>query len=262
LKLARVLICFAFLIVSIDVFSIELENNKLSISQNASPRRGDISDYRFGGGAGYSLYISNQMDYKITKDFGEFNELIYSYHGGISKTLGRDLEVGVQFRHGQLMTLKSEDTQGSTCDFDDLQFNLDYSLNHNVGLTDGKYTFNARIGLGGTMFRSRYFVTNPETQLITKTIASVGYNGQMPAGRVQNEKQKAIIGNIGMVLGMRLTNNLTLYWETTTNISTSNKMSGNLYKRSWIPPDGYFFTGIGLYINFGGQSNKIGCPRF
>ncbi len=261
MKLLRIIICLAFFLVSVDVFSIELDHSKVSVLQNATPPRGDISDYRFGFGVGYSLYATNQMDYKITRNFGEFNELITSYQGGFSKVVNRDFEWGLQFRHGHLMTLKSENTQGSTCDFDDLQFNIDYSLNHNAGLRNGNFTLNTRIGLGGTMFRSRYFLTNPETMLITKTIASVGYDGQMPAGLVQKEKQKAIIGNLGIVLGFRLGNNLTLYWETTTNISTSNKMSGNLAKKSWIPPDGYLFTGVGLYVNFG-RSNQIGCPRF
>lgn len=263
LKAARFFIFVGLFFISSEVFSFELSSVSDTKKSSTQVRRLDFSDFRFGGGAGYSLYATNQMDYKITRNFDGMSELIYSYHGGFSKVVNSNFEWGLQFRNGHLMTLKSENTQGSTCDFNDLQFNVDYSLNNNAGLNKGNFTANARIGLGGTIFRSKYFVTDPEAEIVTRTIASVGYNGEILSVRDQKEKQKAIIGNIGAVLGFRLNSYFSLYWETTLNLSTSNKMSGNLMKRSWIPTDGYFFSGVGLYVNFGnGKSNRLGCPKF
>jgi hypothetical protein len=222
----------------------------------------DIEDFRFGGGVAYSLYLTNQMDYQITTNYGEFKELIPCYFGSINKVISDRWEMGLEYRNGHLLTLKSQNTQGSTCDYQDLQFNIDYSFNGNAGLTNGRFTVNGQIGLGAINFRSKYFTVNTKTKSIDKIFSSVGYSGEIKTSKDQAEKQNAIIGNFGLVLGMRVTNNINLFWQNTVNISTSNKMSGNLHKRSWIPPDGYFFTGIGLYINITQRKGRLGCPKF
>ena len=82
--------------------------NLASVSRIRRPLQ--IEDFRFGGGVGYGFYVTNQMDYVITTNFGEFKELIPSYFGSIYKSLNRNFEVGLQFRNGHLLTLKSENT--------------------------------------------------------------------------------------------------------------------------------------------------------
>jgi hypothetical protein len=176
--------------------------------------------------------------------------------------LNDDFEVGFQFKTGHLLTLKSENTQGSTCDFNEGQFNVNYSFNQNVGLTRDRYTVNAQIGIGATQFRSKYFTVNTAVESIDQVFSTVGYEGTLISSNDQANKQVAIIGNFGLVLGYRLSERLCVYWENSVNISTSNKMSGNLYKRSWIPPDGYFFSGIGIYFKISPQKGRLGCPKF
>jgi len=247
------------------IFIFNLPNsfgNGVTLSQSYSPRGWSWEDFRFGGGVGYAFYLTNQMDYQITTNYGEFNELIPSYFGSINKALNSRWEMGLEYRNGHLLTLKSQNTQGSTCDFEDIQFNIDYSLNDNAGLTNGRFTVNGQIGLGAISFRSKYFTVNSKTESIDRIFSSVGYSGEIKTSKDQADKQIAVIGNFGLVLGMRLTKNISLYWQNTVNISTSNKMSGNLHKRSWIPPDGYYYSGIGLYINITQQKGRIGCPKF
>jgi hypothetical protein len=221
-----------------------------------------LEDFRFGGGVGFGFYLTNQMDYQITTNYGNFKEIIPSYFGGIYKVINNDFEVGIQFKQGHLLTLKSLNTRGSTCDFNEVQFMINYSLNHNVGLTQSKYTINAQLGLGATQFRSKYFTVNPATKDIDVIISSAGYEGSLVTFKDQANKQVAVIGNFGLVLGYRLFKGVSIYWENTVNISTSNKMSGNLYKKSLIPPDSYFFSGIGIYINTSPKRGKLGCPKF
>jgi hypothetical protein len=221
-----------------------------------------IEDFRFGGGVGYGFYVTNQMDYVITTNFGEFKELIPSYFGSIYKSLNRNFEVGLQFRNGHLLTLKSENTQGSTCDFNEAQFMVNYSFNHNVNLEQQPFTYNAHIGLGLTQFRSKYFTVNVAKEEIEDVLASVGYNGEIVSSKDQLEKQITVIGNFGLSIGWRLNRTFSLYFENSVNISTSNKMSGNLFKRSWIPPDSYYYTALGLYIKIKPNRGQIGCPKF
>ncbi len=256
----KLLIITIILLHAFSVFSNELKyafGEKLTAT-----KQWYLEDFRFGGGVGYGLYLSNQMDYAITRNYGDFKEIIPSYFGGIYKVVNDDFEIGIQFKSGHLLTLKSENTQGSTCDFNEGQFMVNYSFNHNVGLTREKFTVNAQIGIGATQFRSKYFTVNTVEQNIDDIYSTVGYGGSLTSSKGQANKQVAVIGNFGLVLGCSLSKVVSIYWENTINISTSNKMAGNLYKRSWIPPDGYFFSGIGVYFNISKQKGKLGCPKF
>ncbi len=234
--------------------------NGLAIARYRKPMQ--IDDFRFGGGVGYGLYVTNQMDYEITTNFGDFKELIPSYFGSIYKVVNKDFEVGLHYRNGHLLTLKSENTQGSTCDFNEGQVLLSYSLNRNADLQKQALTYNVQIGLGLTQFRSKYFTVNVAQEKIDKIYASVGYNGEIVSSKDQKEKQLAVIGNLGFHIGLRINRTFSLYFENTVNISTSNKMSGNLHKKSWIPPDSYFYSALGLYIRITPKRGQIGCPKF
>ncbi len=256
----KLLIVTIILLQTLSVFSIEL-NNTFALKYPSS-KKGALEDFRFGGGIGTCLYLTNQMDYSLTMNYGDFREIIPAYFGGVYKVLNDDFEVGFQFKTGHLLTLKSENTQGSTCDFNEGQFNVNYSFNQNVGLTRDRYTVNAQIGIGATQFRSKYFSVNTAVESIDQVFSTVGYEGTLISSNDQANKQVAIIGNFGLVLGYRLSERLCVYWENSVNISTSNKMSGNLYKRSWIPPDGYFFSGIGIYFKISPQKGRLGCPKF
>lgn len=221
-----------------------------------------LEDFRFGGGVGYGLYVTNQMDYEITTNYGDFKELIPTYFGAIYKKVNPSLEMGVQGRFGGLLTLKSENTQGTSCDFNELQFSAIYSFTRDVAMQRRSYTVNGIFSLGVTNFRSKYFTVDSITQREFQPVASVGYNGAIKSGKDQLERQTALIGNIGVALGYRLTKNFTVYWENTFNLSASNKMTGNLHKKSWIPTDGYLFSSVGIYVNFSGSRGKISCPKF
>jgi len=221
-----------------------------------------IEDFRFGGGVGYGLYITNQMDYEITTNYGDFKELIPTYFGAVYKKVNQSIEMGVQARFGSLLTLKSDNSQGTSCDFNEAQFSFIYSFNHNVSMDKKPFTFNGIFSLGAINFRSKYFTVNPRTEREDRIIASVGYEGEIKTGRIQAERQTAMIGNVGVALGYKLTENFSLYWENTVNVSSSNKMTGNLFKRSLIPPDNYFYSSIGLFIRFGSRRGQLGCPKF
>ncbi len=237
---------------------------KSSTTFNA-PRRSrfDISDFRFGGGVGYGLYVTNQMDYTITRNFGDYKELIPTYFLSVNKQINDDIEVGLEYRHGHLMTLKSENTQGAYCDFNDAYAMVNYSFNHNVGLTESNFTFNLQMGLGATSFRSKYFLTNIITESEDKVVSSVGYEGQINSGKDIKAKPTAMIGSLGFNMGYRLNRSVCLYWSNTINVSTTNQMTGNLFKRSWLPPDSYFYSSVGVYFNLsGGKRGYLGCPRF
>lgn len=232
------------------------------LNKTASGQSWYLEDFRFGGGVGFGLYVTNQIDYTITTNFGPFKELQNHYTLGVFKVLNEDFEAGFHYRNGHLLSLKSENTQGTSCDFDEVQFQVNYSLNHDVGMTSGRYTINAQAGLGANRFRSMYFLVDPKLEQLTEVVSSAGYENSIISRKDEANKVTTLIGNLGVVLGYRLSQNFMLYWENSLNMSVSNKMSGNLFKRSWLPPDSYFFSGLGLYINFTSGRDKLGCPKF
>ncbi len=222
------------------------------------------SDWRFGGGIGYSLYFTNQMDYLITTQYGNFKELIPSYYMGIYKQINSSFEIGIAARQASMLTLKSENSQGTQCDYYDAQAIIQYSFNDNIGLTDSRITWNAQIGLGAVNFRSMYYSVNTDTREILEIYSTLGYGLNRANRKDIANRKTVIVGNFGLNIGLRVFQNLSIYFENSFNISTSNKMSGNLYKKSWIPPDCYVFSGIGIYVNLGngGYGKRIDCPKF
>ncbi len=227
-----------------------------------------LDGWRIGFGLGYSLYIGDQMDNTITKNFGDFKELRTNITIGAFKAVNQEKERGLVFKHGSFQTLNSSNSKGIQCDYNELQIMFQYSLNENVGLNSGPFTCNLQYGFGVTSFKSMYFTVNPNFQTIDVIKSSVGYNLQSGKDLNGNDlehiagKKIAFLGNIGLNLGFRTGRNLTLYFENSLQASMSNKLSGNLFKISIIPPDCYFYTGFALYYRFGGSISKLGCPRF
>lgn len=230
--------------------------------QNFKP--GTNSNWRFGGGVGFSLYFTNQIDYIITTNYGNFKELIPSYFMGMHKQLNSRFEIGINARQAGMLTLKSENSQGTQCDYYDLQLITQYSFNNNINLNDSRVTWNAQIGLGIVNFRSMYYTVNTDTREILEVVSTLGYGLNRSNRKDISNRKTVIVGNFGLNIGLRVFQNMSIYFENSFNISTSNKMSGNLYKKSWIPPDCYVFSGIGIYFNLGngGNGKRIDCPKF
>ncbi|MDP1725738.1 MAG: hypothetical protein Q8M15_03070 [Bacteroidota bacterium] len=239
-----------------EVFGSGITTQNLNLGAN--------SNWRFGGGLGYSLYFTNQIDYTITTNYGNFNELIPSYFIGIYKKINTSFEVGIAARHASMLTLKSENSQGTQCDYNDVQAIIQYSFNDNIGLNNSRITWNAQIGLGAVNFRSMYFTVNTDTREILEIYSTLGYGLKRANKKDIADRKTVIVGNFGINIGLRVFQNMSVYFENSFNISTSNKMSGNLYKKSWIPPDCYVFSGVGIYFNLGngGTDKRIDCPKF
>ena len=220
------------------------------------------STYRLGVGTGYTYYLGNQMDYEITSGFGKFNENRVAQNIGFYKALNNQWEIGGFVRNASMMTLKSENTQGIECIFQDAQFTVQHSFNDNIELSGSPITFNASLGLGLIYFQSRYFTVDPLSEKELQNFSTIGYGFADGFGGQKHDPSKriSVTGHAGFNIGIRITKNINIYQENNFNLTTSNKLSGNLYKRSWIPTDGYWYSGIALYIRWGNKTDA--CPRF
>jgi hypothetical protein len=233
----------------------------LSIDSYSKSKRGD--SYRIGIGMGYNYYLGDQMDYKITNSFGNFNENRTAKTIAFYKTINSNWELGAFARDASMMTLKSENTQGLECYFQDIQFIAQYSLNDNVDLSGSAITYNATLGLGLINFKSRYFGVNPISEKEISNYATIGYgieDGYLGT-RNSPDKVTAVTGHAGINIGYRVSENINLYFENNFNLTTTNKLSGNLFKYSWIPTDGYWYSGLALYIRLFSKKADA-CPRF
>ncbi|MFY8019969.1 MAG: hypothetical protein ACOVP1_02180 [Bacteroidia bacterium] len=231
-----------------------------SIQVNARTRGGNT--YRLGVGSGYTYYLGNQMDYEITSGFGNFNENRVGQNLGFYKALNNQWELGGFVRNTSMLTLKSENTQGVECIFQDAQFTAQHSFNDNIELSGSPITFNATLGLGFIYFQSRYFTVDPVTAKEIQNFSTIGYGyaDGFDGQKHDPSKRIAVTGHAGFNIGIRITKNINIYQENNFNLTTSNMLSGNLYKRSWIPTDGYWYSGLALYIRWGNKADA--CPRF
>jgi hypothetical protein len=212
------------------------------------------------------------MDNKITLNYGEFREIRPNITLSAYKQIKSDMDWGIVFKTGSFQSLKSGNTQGIQCNYQEIQSNWQKSLNDNVNIAGvrNRFTANVQFGIGFIYFKSKYFVLNPNnlTEDASTIISSVGY-GYEPIlqqnGIIINnfpEKKIALIGNLGFNFGYRITKHISIYWENTLQISSSNKLSGNVNKVAKIPPDGYFYSGLSINYRFGNGSGRLGCSKF
>ena len=232
----------------------------LSIYANSQSRNGD--SFRIGIGMGYNYYLGDQMDYKITSSFGNFNENRTGKTIAFYKSINNKWELGAFARDASMMTLKSENTQGLECIFQDVQLTTQYSFNENINLNKSSTTINATFGLGIINFQSRYFEVEPISGKEMSNFTTIGFGIQNGFSGSKHDPNKvtAVTGHVGLNIGFRISKNINFYLENNFNLTTTNKLSGNLFKYSWIPPDGYWYSGIALYIRF--NKKEAACPRF
>jgi hypothetical protein len=260
-----ILMCFSLL-----VYSNEFGMNK-PLGLNSIQKYGTKGSTRLGISTGVNLYVGYQMDYQLTRNFGEINELKLGYGLGVYRTMNNNWESGLTLKQGSFSSLKSNNTQGIMGKFNEIQFNLQKSLNENILLDVASLTFNVQFGLGAIQYQSQYFYLDPKKQSITQIASSVGYGytgqGEFRAQKFYNipDKKIAIVGNIGFNIGYRLSGNMMLYFENIYSQSTSTKLSVNLIMDTKVPPDGIFYSGLSLYVNLGKKVGSFGrnsCPRW
>jgi hypothetical protein len=265
-----IMISILLLLSNFTLKASELNTYHLN-SPSKVQKYGTKGSLRVGVSTGLNLYVGNQMDYQITRNFGEINELKLGYGLGIYRSLQNNWEYGATLKHGGFESLKSNNTQGIMGNFDEFQINFQKSLNDNILLDASSLTVNLQVGFGALYYQSQYFYVDPRKQSITQIASSIGYGqtgeGQFRASKFKNIENKQITfsGNTGINIGYRLSGNLIFYWENVFTLTTSSTVSGNLITDTKLPTDGMFYTGISLYANIGKKVGSFGrnsCPRW
>lgn len=224
-------------------------------------------EWRIAIGAGYAFYAGNQREYtNIVWGYGQITELQPNFTLEVFKQINDYFEVGGRYTLGHMQGVNLRNNLGYECEFNEVSANLQYSINENIALNNGPFTFNVQAGLGLIHFQSQFFEVSPVTKQITTVYSAVGYGdlykNSVAVTRQEPDRVLAPIGNIGLNIGFRLGSQIHLYWNNNLSVSTTNKMSGNLFKKSKIPPDGYLYTGLALSIRLGAGAARYGCPKF
>lgn len=270
MELKKGLFISVMMLFSLMGFSKELEFSK-PLGMNSTQKYETKGSTRLGISTGVNLYIGTQMDYQLTRNFGDINELKLGYGLGVYRTMNNNWEFGAVLKQGSFASLKSNKTQGIMGNFNEMQINFQKSLNNNILLDVASLTFNLQLGFGGIYYQSQYFYTDPRKQSITQIASSIGYGysgeGQFRAQKFYNipDKKFAAVGNIGFNIGYRLSGNMILYFENIYTQTTTTTLSGNLLMDSNFPPDGIFYSGLSLYLNLGKKIGSFGrnsCPRW
>ncbi len=224
-----------------------------------------IGGIRIGGGVGYSLYVGNQMDDKISLSTRGKSELNLGSTLQLHMAINDKYELGIKYLTTSLWSFKSKDQLGLSAEIEEVGIILQRSLNDNIKIDNSHFTFNVFAGLGICQFKSAFYDFTVPNGGFNVPITSVGYgNSPTISGISLPNKliQPILIG--GISVGFRITDFMTIYFENSFSTTNSNKISGNLFRKNAIPPDGYTFHAISLYLNyykFNG-SRRLGCPKF
>ncbi|MFY8019968.1 MAG: hypothetical protein ACOVP1_02175 [Bacteroidia bacterium] len=266
---------FLFLILGFAGFFGELSASELANNIPsrllATQKYETKGSFRIGVSTGMNLYVGNQMDYQITRNFGVINETKLGYGIGVYRSLNNNWEIGGVIKRASFASLKSNNTQGIMGNFNEFQINFQKSLNSNILIDVSSLTYNLQFGFGVFHYQSQYMYLDPRKQSVTQIASSVGYGysgeGQFRASKFKNipDKQIAFVGNLGFNIGYRLTGNLTAYFENVLSLTSTSKLSGNLLTTTTFPTDAMFYTGISLYANLGKKVGSFGrnsCPRW
>ena len=213
-----------------------------------------------GGGCGFTFYSGNQRGSSlpfVEKGYSEFRP---SYFLELNKELSSAKEFGVKFMHAQFLTAKHSDISiyAMRGEFEELSFNFHKSINDNVDLASGCFTYNVIYGLGVINFRSMMFTIPTKENPTQNMLSSVGYSPGYGDAYIIN-RLYAGTANLGFEIGARLNSHVLVYFENVFTLCSTTKLSGNLYRISYLPPDAYFFSGIGIYYRM--PSQRLGCHK-
>lgn len=219
---------------------------------------------RVGVGVGGSLYYGTQMDEKISFSTYDKSEVNLGYNFQMYKAINSNSEFGVRYLSTSLWSFKSNNELALNADLQDISILYQRSLNDNIVLDGSRFTYNLEAGLGLCYFRSAFYnIIHPETG-IPMPFTAVGYgNIATVNGKVISEKLLQPLFIVGFNIGYRISPMVTLYFENSLSLTNSNKLSGNLLRKSSIPPDGYTFHALTLYINYSSitKASRLKCPK-
>ena len=220
---------------------------------------------RIGGGIGGSLYFGTQMDEKISLSTFDKSEINLGYNFQVYKSINENSELGFRYLSTSLWSFKSNNELALNADLQEFSILYQRSLNDNINMNGSRFTFNLQAGLGLCYFRSAFYnIIHPEDG-ITIPLTAVGY-GDIQTVNGQNIKEKLLqplfIG--GFNIWYRINPFLSIYFENSLSLTNSNKLSGNLLRKSSIPPDGYTYHALTIYINYSqfNSASRLKCPKF
>jgi len=250
-------ICNALLAILIIISTtISLQADEYDLT---AAKRIKWNEYRVAIGTGFTLYAGSQRGGELVFKYGNRSELVSSYTLQVYKLLDEKSEIGGRYMYGNFFTMKSNRTLATYADFHELSFNYQGSTNANIDLMGIPFTFNYLLGLGLINYRSAFVYANELDA--DQFISGVGYGPTATFKNLPN-RQFAGIVNGGVTMGFRISPAIAIYWENIATITTTNKLSGNLFRTAFLPPDAYFYSGLSLSFKLDGGSGRLGCARF
>lgn len=220
---------------------------------------------RLGVGVGGSLYLGTQMDEEISLSTYNKSEVNLGYNFQVYKSINDKSELGFRYLNTSLWSFKSNNELALNADLQEFSILYQRSLNNNINLDGSRFTFNLLAGLGLCYFRSAFYnIINPEDGF-TVPFTAVGY-GNITTINGQNisDKLLQLLFIEGFNIGYRISPRFSIYFENSLSFTNSNKLSGNLLRKSNIPPDGYTYHALTIYINYSQyfSAKKMKCPKF
>lgn len=220
-----------------------------------------LDGVRFGFGVGSSIYWGSQMDTKIVTNTLGKSEINSGINFQVYKSIDNVNEFGIRFLSSELWSFKSNNQLALNNQFKELSFLYQRSLNQNIKLNNSPFTVNLLAGVG-VLYYSATFYRIIDNNLNDFSSIGAGDKPISTPSYLIKEKVPAVSGIIGLNLGFKLSPRFLLYFENSFSLSFDNRFTGNLSLKSKFPNNGFTYNALSLYINWGNQKGRIGCPKF
>jgi hypothetical protein len=221
---------------------------------------------KIGIGTGLNFYVGSAGDGKITAKQGNYTELKNATDIFILTKLNATWDIGLRYTESHLWSLfANNEILAFESHAKDIQVIANKEITPNF-MNGTPFNLEAIFGLGFAKYHAKMYSTDKN---INNFSTSIGYgrNETNAEGVIIHEasERNTFLMSSGLKLNYNLFSKFNLFLESRINLTTTSRFSGNMYKKSSIPPDAFWSNLIGIELSLGQRGNsskKIGCPRF
>ncbi len=253
MQLRLLLVCFTV----IQTFHLLAQSNEFSKY---------ILNSRIGIGTGINLYTGTAGDAKITFAKGNYSELKNATDFFVLTKLNSKWDVGFRYTQGHLWSFF---VNSQILAFEAHTQDIQIIANRDItpAFFNGyQFSLEALFGAGFANFQSKMYSTDPSVSAFS---TSIGYGrNETNAAGIQLHQASTIntfLISTGLKLNYHIHSLVNIFWESRLNLTSTGKLSGNMFRKSNIPPDAFWSNLIGLEFSLGRNKNnskRISCPRF
>lgn len=249
---------------SFAAFILIFSNNVEAKRKRPYNRVGAPASSNIGIGVGNAFYVGDQRLYAIS-NYKQQSEIQPSFTFFYNQNLSRRCNFTLRYQNANMFTMHQSKQYAFNINLQNFSAIYEYSLNNNADYAQGRFAVNSVFGLGMLNYKAKFYGINENESEDIYSSIGYGQNNKVESAtktaQSSPETKYAFNATVGLNLGYKIANPIIIVWQNSLNITSISTLTGNINRNTTLPPDSYFYTGIGLLVKIGTASGRS-CPRF